>query len=178
MQQRPNEIEIVPYLEINGCRTLTDAQMGEIYDKMQENGYIERIFFNGYPKTKNEFLMFVKNPLNSVFVAMENKKIVLITWINEIVGKRGTIGFCSFPDKFARKKIIAEKKILTLVFSFLSVVIALIPDPYEDVKKFVRLLGFKNLGTIPNASYFVSENKEVGTNVQYITKAMLEGQNG
>jgi len=152
--------------------------MGEIYDKMQENGYIERVFFGGYPKTKNEFLAFMKDSFNTVFIAREKDLLILIAWVNGINGKRGTIHFCSFPNIFARKKTRAFRKILKMVFNFLSVLIAQVPESYEEARKGCKLMGFKDLGVIPHFSYFLKENKTIGNNILYITKDLLEAQNG
>jgi hypothetical protein len=178
MQSNQNKMNIIPYMEIDGCRTISDKKMISLWEQMEKEGNREKIFFNNcFPQNGDQFLKFVKNEMNKVFMAYEDESPILITWVSEIIGKRGTISFCSFDGHFARKKLKAGREILLSLFQFFEVLVALIPESFNGSRHFTELLGFKELGVIPYFSWFSGEDKQIGTFVKYITKESLEEKN-
>jgi hypothetical protein len=163
-------MKIIPYIEINGCRTLTDEQMLDIWGQIVKDGNLNKVFY-GVPQAFDKwgFLAFMKNPGNLVFTGFTNEdKPLGLCWINEIVGKRGTIHFCSIGQEYMREKIRAGKKIIDMVSGTLKVLVALIPEPYDSVRKYAAVLGFKELGLIPYFTY--KDDEQIGTWIQYFTK--------
>lgn len=167
-------IEVIPYIEINGTRSFPDTFMVSLFNRMKEDGNLEKTFIHGFPNTQYEFLLWAKNPLNKLFVALENKDPIILAWITDTIGKRGTVHFSSFNGIFARKKIRAAQKILQLLFKHYLVLIGLIPAAYEDTKHFSKMLGFKEVGEIPNFVYFFRREAHEPVSVQYITKELVE----
>lgn len=162
-------MKIIPYVELNGCRTFPDSAIIDIYKRFKEEGNIEKIFYNFKMRNEFDFLAFMKNPANNVFIATENDKPFLVAWFNEVLGRRATISFCSINGVFARKKIDAGREILKVIMSFMDVLIAIIPESYDSVRKFTEFLGFKEIGLIP---YFSING---GAYIQYVTKDFWRG---
>lgn len=158
-------ITVIPYIEIDGCRTIPDQKMLAIYETMKAEGNLRRVFYHYGNMSAYDFLAFCKNTRNYVFVGWDGDVPILISWINEVVGKRGTINFCSM-GKYTRRKIEAARETLRLVLGLFDVVVGLIPDTYEDVKKFTRKLGFTDLGVIPYFTHI--EGKQVSANIQFL----------
>jgi hypothetical protein len=109
--------KIIPYTEIDGCRTFLDRQIKGVYERIVEEGNYSKVFHGpGSPRGFEEFIAFMKSPANHVFIALEGERPILICGVNEVVMKRGIIHFCSFKNPFPRKKIRIGRGILNTLF--------------------------------------------------------------
>jgi hypothetical protein len=167
-------IEIIPYTEINGTRTLSDDEMRNIFNLMESDGNLNKVFFHGFPSNAYQFMLCAKNPFNKIIIAKEEEKPIILSWITDVIGKKGTIHFCSFNGIYAGKKIEAARIGLKRLLRYYLVLVSLIPEIYTDAIRFAEMVGFKKVGIIPNFSYFPKEEKHTNSWMGYITKELLE----
>lgn len=186
IKQKPkkNEVELIPYCEIDGIRTFQDSEILTFYDRMEQEGTAQHFFNGGNIANREQWLRFMKKPENFLYVVYADKKLASLCWLNQVKTKSAYIHFCSFnnglmpDDKISVGKqvmdIFINKKTKDNDFVF-DVLIGTLLSSNQIAVQFVQKIGFKIAGEIPNGvwnnitnkseplvlSYFVRENENI-----------------
>lgn len=162
-------IKIVPYVELNGRRTLTDEMVAAIWEQMLADG-TANVVFGGSVKDKEQFVTMFKN--HNIFPILIGVGEVPagVAWLSD-VGKNYAHGhFCLFGNSWGRALPVG-KAILDYWFSMhkdglpvLDVIIGKVPATNKLAVAFIKKLGFEILGTIPLIG------GDMGLVISYITR--------
>lgn len=150
-------IDIVPYVEINGVRTVTDQQIKDIYHKMESDGTLGIVFTSSSMKSPDEFLRIMKLPSNLPVVLFIDNALSGIAWINGIEDNHAFAHFCFFKETWGQVSEDMGRKLIEYWFSFpdgnggkaFDVIIGRIPSFNAKAIRFVEKIGFKKVGEIP-----------------------------
>ena len=162
-------IKIIPYCEVDGCRTFRDAEIMEIYDRIEADGKTNRVFSDGSIDSREGFLRSMKHGDNMLFVIIEDDQVVGITWLNRFRYRTAHCHFC-FLCPWS-KAVVAGKQVLATLMGrrdstgryLYDLFQGVIPVKNKTAITFARAVGGKSLGLLPCAVWnrdAVSEDAE------------------
>jgi hypothetical protein len=164
-----------PYVQFNGEWSIPDIILGLVWKKLEENGKIEELFYEGGMRTVVEFIEFFQNPNRFlIFVAdADSKKVIAIGFLTNFDSNKAYVHF-SFIDEFepsAGKVAIDFWRQMTdgNGNKVLDVLIGVTPESYPKVIKIINKWGFQVIGTIPLICNMFYKNKKEGGIISYLT---------
>ena len=168
---------IVPYVESNGVRSISDEKMIGVFNRVKELGLLESLFYSGEVDTPEKFLMLVKAKQNVVNVVIENDVIVFISWLNDFGSNSAFAHFCAFPEIWGNGSVKIGKDVIKYWFDFkkydeyiLDVIIGKDPTVNKKAINYIKKLGLTIVGDIPLLAHGFDKNKKVGDTIAYITR--------
>jgi len=150
-------VRILPYIEVNGARTISDEDLKDIYNRMTHEGTLTTVFYGDRVNSELEFISFFKNPNNFIAVAFLDKEMCGFTWINSLNETYAFMHFCFFKEFWGEKMQGIGKTSFDYFKSWgrFKVFIGMIPDFNKRAIQFAKKMGYVELGTIPE---MVKEN--------------------
>lgn len=103
-------LELIPYIEIDGIPTFANSDILSIYDRIIEEGK-EYIFKDGTICNGAIFLETMKNGQTALYVTYYKKEMLGIVWLNRFEGKLARVHWCTFDGFSAKQKIQAGRYI-------------------------------------------------------------------
>ena len=168
---------ILPYVESNGIRSVSDEKMIDVFNRIKEFGLLESLFYSGEVDTPEKFLALVKSKHNVVNVVMQNDVIVFISWINDFSRNSAFAHFCALPEIWGNGSVQIGKDVIKYWFDFekdgehiLDVIIGKVPTINKRAVNYIKKLGLTILGDIPLLAHGPDKNKRVGDTIAYIIR--------
>lgn len=146
-----SDIELIPYIEVNGIRTLTDDQVKAVYCQMAADGTLNTVFASGPIKSPAEFMSMMKSPTNLPVVLAISGRFAGIGWLNGLEDNHAMAHFCFYKEHWGRRSFDLGKKLLNywMGFNLFDVLVGRIPSFNKRAIHFVERLGFRRVGEIP-----------------------------
>lgn len=174
-------LEIVPYIEIDGIRTFTDSDILSIYDRIIDEGK-EYVFKDGTVCDRFVFLETMKNGQTALYVIYYKKKLLGIMWLNRFEGRLARAHWCTFDGFSAKQKIqagrYANEKIMDMkdtkgdyVFDLL---LGYTPISNSQAIQFIRLCGGITGEAIPGLIWNSKEGESEPGVISYYSRAQVE----
>lgn len=162
-------IELYPYTINDGVPSVRDSELNGLYSAMEKEGSLNVVYYNMSQDdiTPEWWLWYMKEHCK-LFVILESekdikqKRIVGITWLSNIVGKRADIHYCLFEPGWGRSAEICKealKKMFTI--TKMDCLIALVPETNARAFNKPSEYGFKGPVIIPQACYIALLGKSV-----------------
>jgi RimJ/RimL family protein N-acetyltransferase len=144
-------ITIIPYVEVNGMRTIPDERLKDIYNRMANEGTLSTVFYGSQINSEADFINFFKNGSNFICVAFLDKEMCGFTWINSLNETYAFMHFCFFKEFWGKRMEGIGKACFDYYKSWnrFKVFIGMIPDFNKRAIKFAKRMGYVELGTIP-----------------------------
>lgn len=149
-------IELIPYVEINGARTVSDDVLEKIFYKIKEDGTLYTVFADRKVNAPRDFMATMKSSSNLVVFVVVDKKIQGFAWLNGCSDNHAFAHFCFFKESWGNSTESMGKELLRYWMSFpgekgylFDVIIGMIPEFNTRAQKFIEKLGFVRVGTIP-----------------------------
>jgi len=163
----PNEIKLVPYVQLEGEWILSDAFMVSVFDKMVEQMLLKKTFWEGSVVDQAQFIGMVKNPNNQVVLFFEDENCVGLAWLSAVTSNYAFAHFCLFREIWGRSVNIG-KTCMDYWFSWpdkddgplLDVIVGIMPGFNTWAHKYVEKLGWIRLGIIPGMFRDKTRNRE------------------
>lgn len=144
-------MDIIPYVEIDGARTVSDVYLIGVYNQLVEDGTADIVFSRGEVKTAQEFIALMKHPNNLPLFLVVDQSIKGVAWLNHLSGNYAFGHFAFFKETWGNTREMGEK-IINYWFSFpgdngplLDVIVGMVPSKNPRAIKFVQKLGFIKL---------------------------------
>lgn len=173
-----NNISVVPYVEINGQRTIPDDVVRKVFWKLKDDGTLKVVFYEGLVKSEDDLLKLLKNPHNYPCFVFVNDDLRGLAWFNDLHDGYATAHFCVFKESWGRESLEMGKKVLDYWWSFpkgdgplLDLLLGVTPSKYSHALRFVSQLGFKAIGEVPRILHDAYENKRVNAVLSYCERA-------
>ena len=158
-----------------GAYTVTDQDLACIWSQLVAENRVHNVFWGGTIREFPQFLNFFRNPAINACVVVDSvaKKVVFLAWLSDY---NGTYAFGHFValGKY-RAHILGGKRISPgdAVLDYwrylqVKVVVGVTPSSNEKAVKFIKMLGFKEVGEIPNTIHLVYEERYVAGKISYI----------
>jgi len=155
MQSKPNNVRLIPYVEINGARTLPDTFLEDVFDEMVEQGLVSVVFSEVHIKTSADFKGMMRHPTNIPVFVVQAEACIGFAWLNGVCGTHAYGHFCTFPNG-AMSAIEMGEMVMGYWWSLggpdkhsLEVILGTIPAFNERAVRFIQKLGFVKVGEIP-----------------------------
>lgn len=160
-----NEIEIIPYLVIDGIPLFRDSQVTGLIDRAERDGTLSSVFYGDRRYTKYDFLEKVKYAGNcSLYVARCGEDIAGFVLLDEIRWRHAHGHFCVFSEYWG-KDILTEISHAMLRHLFnegYAVLIGTVPEDNEHALHFSeKTLCMTRRATIPGYFYNDMTNDDV-----------------
>ena len=166
---------ILPYIEIDGIRTLTNSQVMGIYDQMECDGSLRWVFFQGGIKSREDFLTLMKSDDHRFYaIVNESNTIVAIFWMNSFEMKLARLHFNVFNHAWAH-----TDKIMKVGMEYLynlkdannntmfTRFLGILPTCNISAVKFLVRNGGTIVGTVPDLYWDHIGNKSVEGTILY-----------
>ena len=159
-----------------GNWNLTDNYIKNIFVKMQEQHLVRKVFTRGAIETPDDFLDFMQSPQNHLQIICEdNGNPLLICWVNGIEDKHASIHWCLFKETWGKNSIelgfMARDNWLNLKDKngnyHLNMLIGITPIDNKLAIRFLKNIGAKCVGVIPNHMYNIYTKKYEGLMISY-----------
>src|SRR6185436_4992836 len=178
MQQSLSEIEILPYANVNGKWSLPDSFIHSFFAKMERDGEIPRVFYDGTVTKSDEFLTLLQNPNNLPVFVLVNGTVLGLAWLNAINGNHASCHFLSLREAWGKESVRMGKKVLDYWFSFkrengklsFDVLLGVTPSNYKTVLRFIKEIGCTLCGETPKVLHNGYEDKYMNAVFSYIER--------
>lgn len=152
-----------PMAQVDGEWSAPDEVWAQVWGIMVKTGRAERLFYNGYIRTYDDWLAWVKDRSNLVVLVVDSrsKKFACVAWLNNISEGAAQVHFC-FLESLPRPEI---GKLVLSYWSGLPgihVIIGLTPESHPTAVKYAEKMGFTIQGIIPSFCNLAYEGRRVG----------------
>lgn len=164
-----------PYVKFNNEWSIPDEVLAFVWSRIEENGKIEELFYEGGMRTPSEFIEFFRNPDKFLVLGVntETKEIKAFGFLSGFDTNKAYAHF-SFINGYVPgvgemiidfwRKMESENG-----ERFLDVLIGITPESYTTVLKIIQKWGFNIVGTIPMICNMNYKNKKEGGVISYLT---------
>ena len=153
-----DELRLLPYVELDGARTLSDEIVKSFFRQMVEEGTHTEIFPQGHIRTEEDFLAMLKAPQNVAVFVLSSKALAGVAWLNGFQEHHAFAHFATL--KWARGPVArsSAQKIFDYWFSMqtpsgdniFDLLIGMVPASNISTQRFLEHFAFTKLGAIPN----------------------------
>lgn len=171
-------LNLVPYVEINGSRSIPDSVMVSIWRRMSEAGINKMVFFSNAVSTEEQWLVMVKRPSNVLHVIFDDDLPVWVSWLNEFGYNFASGHFFALPEAWGEKTDRLAEMTLRHWFGFsrgdkplIDVIIGKIPAHNKIACNFIERIGFTKLGVIPSIAFGEGDHQKVGCVLFYLHRS-------
>jgi len=145
---------------------LTEQELKTIWKTLCEEGKKEIVFYDGEITTEDDFIQFMQDDTNYVYVVYEGGKLLALVWLNNFLGRCGMIHFTMFYNSKGKEESIALFLLNFLLFSkhegeyCLDALYGLTPRVYRHALAFIKKLGFRLVVEMPSSVFFQKKEKK------------------
>lgn len=166
---------VLPYIEINGVRTVPDDVILHIFQKLQSDKTLSIVFYDGSVRTEDQFLNFIKSPMNCVCFGIMDGSISGLAWLNDINDGRGTAHFCVFKESWGKNAKLMAKEVMDYWFALTTstgkplfhLILGVTPSNYKPALRFVSQIGFTLIGEVPKVLFNAYSNSRINAILSY-----------
>ena len=171
------EIQVLPYLRIDGIPTFRDSQMLAFYDKMERDGVVGEVFCDGEIGSRDEFLIAMTQQQNMFYAVRSGDVFVGVAWLNNFYGKTAQAHFVCFSEAWGKKSVEAMRHALNELIHLrkdggyaFDVFLGWVPSANERAIEFCRKCGGVADTVVPHAICDVRTGKSVDAVLVYYTR--------
>ena len=174
-------MKIIPYVLIDGARSIPDSVAEGVYNDMVEKGLARTMFFGGRVTDAKSFLQFLKTPSNVVLTVWNESRIQAMAWLNNFGSNYAFGHFCFWPETWGKSTINIGKQILDFWFGFkkgdgehlLDVILGFTPASNRLAIRFIKKIGLTAAAEIPDMKF--GGDRE-GAVISYIRREDFNGR--
>ncbi len=178
-------MKLLPYTAIDGIPTFQDSFIRGLYERMDKEGLLRWVFYDGCIKAADEFLKVMKFGMNRLFVIEFKGEIAGLCWLNNFTTRTGEFHFCFFenlrgPDAVEQgRKVVCELLYMTDVHGnpMFDLLFGLTEVGNRPAVSWCKRMKFEPLGILPAALWIAEEQKSVPAWYHYVERGMY-GQEG
>ena len=156
-----DNITILPYVKINpNDYSLSDDVLHGLWDQIVKENLVSVVFHDGKLNDAQAFIDYLKSDRNLPIFVFVNHKIQAMAWLNSIMNNYAFGHFLMLSEAWGKYTHAIGSKIIDYWFSFpglhgylFDLILGLVPDDNMRAHRFVKGLGFIEVGTIPKMLY-------------------------
>lgn len=151
---------------------MPDEGIKSVYDKLEEEGSLRWLFFDGCCTSYEQFLSLVRRVDFYTVVDTKDNSLVSVFWLNGRTGINCTVHTAFFKQYYRRSVKISQELIRWTFEAFpkLESLLCFIPVTNRLANKFVEKVGWIKVGTVPNLIKDAKTSQSIGGDMYYITK--------
>jgi hypothetical protein len=166
-------IDVLPYSEVNGCRTLPDTALIYIWDRLTADGTVQTVFSECEMTTAQHFIELYKDGRNLPAFVLVDGKIGGIGWVNGVQKDRAFAHYAFFKEHWGKNTLGMAKALMDYWFrpEFpFYLLLGQTPTWNRKAVKFLGRIGWTIAGELP------ATPKGQGIVISYCTREHFYGQ--
>lgn len=169
------------YTQFDGAWTISDSNMIAIWHRIADEGIDTKIFYAGEISTPEQFIMYFKSARTFPFFIFSgdrfnNDDLQAIVWCTSIRGKSALLHFCVFKSGYGKGPELS-KSAFTHIFGIkgpdgeriVNTIRGETPKFNRLAVKYLKTIGMKILGEIPDMAYNRYTNELSSMVISYLT---------
>jgi len=169
---------LVQYAATDGIPTFTDSFIKGLFERMQQEGLIGLVFFDGSAKTPDDFLTMMKFGRNKLFVIEFKGKLAGCVWLNNFEMRRADFHFCFFSTLRGQDAIDVGKQVVIELLTMkndngdfvFDLLVGLTPTTNEAAVRWCERMEFSSVGILPAAAWDAALGKSVPGLISYVER--------
>jgi hypothetical protein len=158
--------------QVNGEWTLTDDQLLAFGRKLRDEDLFRVVFYDGRVKTPEDFVAYFHRPENVAVFLYLGTEPVAFGWLNGFRECSAFAHFCGFTNARGRMGYLGRLGLAYwfTAFEFLNVLLGFISSENRLALRYVRQLGFKEVGAVPEMIHDAYRGEPVPGVLFYFTR--------
>lgn len=143
---------------IPGTVTLTGDMLAALWFRLVEEGIADSLFYDGGVRGVGDFTDFMAASSVYCYAVYDGEAPLALTWLNNFAGRTAMMHFAVFKAGLGMKSVLGRYVVQFLLHGkdaeggyCLDSLYGLTPQSYVHVLRFIRRLGFRQLGVLPGA---------------------------
>jgi len=156
-------VTLIPYVEVDGARTVPDSEIEGVYTRMQRDGLTSKVFAQNEIMSATDLLAMLKSPSNLPVFLYVGTCAAGFAWLNSIGKNYAYAHFVFLAEswgKNAENKRVTDEMghaLLRYWFSFegdngpiFDTLVGVVPSKNVLANRFVQRMGLTKVGEIPH----------------------------
>lgn len=151
------KVDVVPYLVSDGIPSFTDSFIGGLYNRMQEDGMADTVFYDGRINSGKDFVRFIKATVNHLSVVYADGKLAGVLWLNGFECRFARFHWCIFSNMWRKDIVALGKEVITIILNrkdaageyLLDGVVGITPSWNERAIEYLTMCGGVTCGEAP-----------------------------
>lgn len=165
---------------MNGRWTLPDETVLSVAEQSISDGTFKTVFMEGDVRTKEEFLMLMRNPRNFPVFAFIGLDVIGVGWLNNISVNRAFGHFLFLSRAWGQETTAAGRMMLDYWVSFpsddtgaplLDVILGSVPETNHRAVNFAKRIGLQYLGRVPRMFVDGHTDERIGADILYYVRS-------
>lgn len=180
----PMRSKLVPYVTVDGVRTLRDSQLARLFELAKEDDVLEPALYTEdlETMTAQKFVEFYKKPGLMLCFVYFDRKLAGWVWIDDFGRRTARVHFCTLKWLTREQQTVrCAREIMWQLLSLtdkngatLNVLRGETPGYNKLAVRFLRRVGMKVVGEIPMAAHRFATGVSYPMVYSFITKDILE----
>ena len=147
------------FIYVNRVTPFSDDILNLVWDKMEKDGILRHLFYDGSNKTREEFFEFMGRRNTLPFTLFKEAELIGFFWLNSFVGRTAQIHFTAFRNSMGTRRNATHfgTKCIQYCLSlkddngfFIDTVVGVTPVSNTLARRFNEKAGMIKIGLIPN----------------------------
>jgi len=158
--------------------SLSDMDLTVLFNKIVDQHALKVFFYDGAIRDAVDFINYVKNPQNRLFLGFKDGELFMITVLNTITQRRAQGHFCSVrSDKKIDLKTAGREMLIDILsiankdgVPYFDVFYGIVPTTNKLAIRFAQMCGMKKGCVIPKFCFNYFEQKITDGQILYIVR--------
>jgi len=172
------DYKLLSYTALDGIPTLRDSFIRGLFERMQKEGLVERVFYDGSVRTPHDFLNMMKFGKNSLSVIEYDGAVAGCCWLNNFDMRRAEFHFCFFENLRGTDAVDIGKEVVTdLLYlddvsgnPLFDLLFGMTDVNNVPAVRWCEAMGFDSLGIMPSALWNAELKKSVPAHIWYVER--------
>lgn len=149
-----SQSDLIPFVQLNGEWTIPDDVLANLFFRIEADGLVEGVFFDGSIHDWRTFIQAVKSPQNICIFFFHENIPMAFAWLNGLARHTAFAHFCVLRHAWGAHADEMGKMALNYWMSWdgeakIQTIMGTIPTQNRRALAYVRRIGFERCGTIP-----------------------------
>lgn len=177
LKHAENEWELIPYTAIDGIPTISDSFIMGLFERMEDEGLVCKVFIEGAIKNKKDFLYLMKFRDSRLFVLIKEGVAGGFYWLNHFGARSAEFHFCLFSVIYGKEFIKLSKKSVCMILEMkqgenhlYDMLFGIIPELNILAREWAGKMGFESLGLMPCAVFDANRGYSISGEYFYVER--------
>lgn len=160
------QINMLPYIPVDGIPTFADSELKSLYQRMEEEGSVKWFFYGGGIDSGEDFARHVKSPNIAMWVveSKEDRRPLAIILLDGVRNKTAYGHFIFFKETWGKTSVTIGKEAISelLAMDSIEMIYGLLPEENKLAIRFTEKIGGIRMNPIlPKGAWNGVEKKPV-----------------
>lgn len=172
------EYRLLPYTALDGIPTFTDSFIRGLFERMDREGLVDRVFYDGGVTSPEAFLQMMKHCVNHLYVIEFRGEIAGMCWLNNFSSRRAEFHFCFFSNLRGQDAVdVGRGAVCDLLYMedsagnpFFDMLYGTTEVGNKPARYWCKKMGFDYLGEVPSMLWNANLKKSVPADFWYVER--------